>query len=404
MRAATISRRDVLHLAAAAATAAATSTVAVPADAAPARRALVLSGGGSHGAYEAGVIAGLVQRGQLDSYDLVCGTSIGTLNAMMVATGQGAAVRPLWNAIAARDILRPKRQYAAFDRKSSAVARGVAALRFLYGSVRGTVTGFIDSSALHQVIASTVTTPSGSIRPFTRPLFWTTTDLTSACGVGFMRPARGPLSGRSLPTFADMASAAGEQSPVSLVADQDLVAALQASTAIPGAFDPVTLPGRPGTYVDGGVLDNSPLHLAQYAGATEIDLVLLIRPVTGRPAFRNALAIVEESFAIMRQRILDDAIVLALLQSDPNIRTAIRAAIATGALRDQVPASFHELFRTDRVPVAIRVLVPSQNLAGSGLDAGNQATIDQNVALGYADFMRSGFQPISQPLDPCPSS
>jgi hypothetical protein len=201
-----------------------------------------------------------------------------------------------------------------------------------------------------------------------------------------------------------MAATAGGETPVSLVADQDLVSALQASTAIPGAFDPVTLPGRSGTYVDGGVLDNSPLHLAQYAGATEIDLVLLIRPVKGRPAFRNAVAIVEESFAIMRQRILDDAILLALLQSDPNIRTAILTAISASPLRDQVPVGFRELFRTDGVSVAIRVIVPSQNLVGSGLDASNQSMINQNIDLGYADFMRSGFQPISQPLDSCPSS
>jgi NTE family protein len=403
MTVAAISRREILRIAAAATAVGATMSP-LRTSAAPTRRALVLSGGGSHGAYEAGVIAGLVQSGQLDSYDLVCGTSIGTLNAMMVATGQGAAVRPLWNNIAAKNILQPKRQYAAFDRRSSAIARGVAALRFLYGSVRGTVTGFIDSTSLHRLIASTVTTAGGSIRPFTRPLFWTTTDLTSACGVGFMRPADAALTGRSFPTFADMAGTGGAESPVSLVADGDLVSALQASTAIPGAFDPVTLPGRPGTYVDGGVLDNSPLHLAQYAGATEIDLVLLIRPVTGRPTFRNSVAIVEESFAIMRQRILDDAILLALLQSDPNIRTAVRTAMNAGPLRDQVPVGFRELFRSDSVPVAIRVIMPSQSLVGSGLDASNQSMIDQNVDLGYADFMRSGFQPISQPLDSCPSS
>jgi predicted acylesterase/phospholipase RssA len=404
LKAAAIPRRDMLQIAAAVAAAAGTGALPLRASAAPSRRALVLSGGGSHGAYEAGVIAGLVQSGQLDSYDLVCGTSIGTLNAMMVATGQGPSVRQLWSSIAALNILRPKPQFAAFDNSRSAVARGIAALRFLYGSVRGTVTGFIDSSPLHQLIATKVTAPGGSIRPFVRPLLWTTTDLMSACGVGFMRPAIAPLAGRSLPTLADMASASDGQPPVSLVADRDLVAALLASTAIPGAFDTVTLPGRPGTYVDGGVLDNSPLHLAQYAGATEIDLVLLIRPVTGQQAFRNALAIVEDSFAIMRQRILNDGILLALLQSDPNVRAAIRTAIGSSPLRDQVPVSFHDLFRTDQVPVNIRVIVPSQNLAGSGLVANDQSVIDWNVALGYADFMRSGFQPISQPLDSCRSS
>ncbi len=393
-------RRDMLRIAAAAA-AICTSTMPRPSRAAalPGRRALVLSGGGAHGAYEAGVIAGLVQSGELDSYDLICGTSIGTLNAMLIATGQGGAVRELWSTIAKANILRPKRQFAAFDRNRSNLARGVAALRFLYGAVRGHVTGLFDSTALHQLIARYVMLPSGSVRPFQRPLLWTATDLTSARGVGFMREAVVAAPGRSLPTLADVTLIATGLPAVSSVADPDLVAALQASTAIPGAFDPVTLPASAATYVDGGVLDNSPMYLAQYAGATDIDTVLLVRPVAGRQTLPNALSIVEESFQIMRQRILNDAIVLALLQSDPAVRAAIRTAISRDSLGQQVPSSFNELFREERIPVTIRVLVPSRNLFGSGLDASDQSIIDRNLDLGYGDFLQTGFRPISQPLD-----
>ena len=399
-----MSRREALRVGGASLAALSTSGITANTSTAGSkpRRALVLSGGGAHGAYEAGVIAGLVQQGTLDSYDVICGTSIGTLNAMMVATGQGGAVKQLWSTIAQADILRPKRQFAAFDRKSGDVRRGIAALRFLYGAVRGRVTGFVDSSALQQLIASHVALPNGQVRPFLRPLLWTGTDLRTACGIGFMREAA-QLPDESLPTIADMTTS-GISAPVSLVADRDLVAALLASTAIPGVFDPVTLPQRAGVFVDGGVLNNAPLSLAQLAGATQIDTVLLVRRVAGSEAFVNAVAVVEEAFGIMRQRILDDAIVIALLQSDPRVRTAIQAAMSTGPLGQQLPASFRELFREDRSPVTIRLIAPSQNLSGSGFQAHDQSIIDRNMQLGFDDLMRTGFREISQPLDTCSTS
>jgi len=44
------------------------------------RRALVLSGGGSRGAFEVGVLQRLMREQQLD-YDLLCGTSVGAITA-----------------------------------------------------------------------------------------------------------------------------------------------------------------------------------------------------------------------------------------------------------------------------------------------------------------------------------
>ena len=48
--------------------------------------ALVLSGGGAKGAYEAGVAAALVERGL--PIRLVAGSSAGALNAAMIASGR----------------------------------------------------------------------------------------------------------------------------------------------------------------------------------------------------------------------------------------------------------------------------------------------------------------------------
>src|SRR5271166_1468817 len=58
------------------------------------RRALVLSGGGMFGAWQAGALAALVGRVQLD---LVVGASVGALNGYAVACGVSPAqLRRLW--------------------------------------------------------------------------------------------------------------------------------------------------------------------------------------------------------------------------------------------------------------------------------------------------------------------
>jgi|GEM_PF-6126943 len=48
-------------------------------------KALVLSGGGARGAYEAGLVCGLANAGE--RFDLVCGTSIGAINASFSCSG-----------------------------------------------------------------------------------------------------------------------------------------------------------------------------------------------------------------------------------------------------------------------------------------------------------------------------
>jgi predicted acylesterase/phospholipase RssA len=59
--------------------------------------ALVLSGGGAKGAYEAGVAATLVERGV--AIRLVAGSSAGALNAAMIAAGQTERLEALWRGL-----------------------------------------------------------------------------------------------------------------------------------------------------------------------------------------------------------------------------------------------------------------------------------------------------------------
>src|SRR5215472_2389924 len=66
-------------------------------------RALVLSGGGARGAYEAGVVCGLSAADE--RFDLVCGTSIGAINASFFALDLLPDLERLWTSIAARNVI-----------------------------------------------------------------------------------------------------------------------------------------------------------------------------------------------------------------------------------------------------------------------------------------------------------
>jgi len=79
--------------------------VTAPDEQAKPLRALVLSGGGSKGAFEVGVLQRLMGDEQID-YDLLCGTSVGAINASYIAQtpiGQpreaAGKLRALWDTV-----------------------------------------------------------------------------------------------------------------------------------------------------------------------------------------------------------------------------------------------------------------------------------------------------------------
>src|SRR6185369_16947495 len=69
--------------------------------------ALVLSGGGAKGAWEAGAAVALIERGVPVS--LVAGSSAGALNAAMLADGRLDRLQSLWRSISREQVyaLRP---------------------------------------------------------------------------------------------------------------------------------------------------------------------------------------------------------------------------------------------------------------------------------------------------------
>ncbi len=108
----------------------------------PLERALVLSGGGARGAYEAGAVgelvaaAGISDGAAVPPYEVVCGTSIGALNGWFVATGQYTRMRELWYTIGGQDLMRLKSRYAALHDPESGLLNRAASAIGLIGLVR----------------------------------------------------------------------------------------------------------------------------------------------------------------------------------------------------------------------------------------------------------------------------
>lgn len=65
-------------------------------------RVLVLSGGAFYGAFELGVILYLIKELGM-KFDIVCGTSVGALNAAMIVQGNIGEVEDIWRSLDSRD-------------------------------------------------------------------------------------------------------------------------------------------------------------------------------------------------------------------------------------------------------------------------------------------------------------
>ena len=180
--------------------------------------AFVLSGGGSLGAVQVGMLRALSEQGIAP--DLVIGTSVGALNAGYIA-GHGVdstsldRLAEIWTALRRRDVfpLRPMRM--------SAAALGRAPSLCHDGSLRGLIRKYLAFERLEEA----------SI-----PVRVIATDVRSGCEV--------------------------------VLTQGDAVDAVMASASIPAIFPAVHIDGR--DLIDGGVADNASISQAIACGAERI--------------------------------------------------------------------------------------------------------------------------------------
>ena len=274
----------------------------------PLERALVLSGGGARGAYEAGLIGALAAIGSvadgspLAPYELVCGTSIGALNGWCVATAQYTKLHDLWYGISAADVIRLKPRYAALHNPASGLLNRAASVVQLAALVKNQK-GVLQSEPVYDWIVRNL----DPTVPLVTPLVWAVTNLS------LQRPeyfyVRPKSVGDVLPrkVVGALQASLGPHTVVREATPEILHQAIFASAAIPIAFDPVLMPGPDGTpneYCDGGVASNSSVGIA-HAIARGADVVLLDPPFEPDTYHEDAVEIAFSVYGTMQRKILE---------------------------------------------------------------------------------------------------
>lgn len=210
------------------------------------RTAFVLSGGGSLGAVEVGMLQALVER-RIEP-DLIVGTSVGAINAAWIAGRPGLAgvseLAALWRSVRRRDVF-PVNPLAGFE-----------------GFI-GRADHLVSSNNLRRLLSEHLTYERLEQAPV--PIRVVTTDITTGLEVVL---DKGPS-----------------------------VDAVMASAAIPAVFAPVMIDGR--FLVDGGVADYTPISHAVDAGASVVYVLPTGYACSLRQPPRGALAMALQALTLL---------------------------------------------------------------------------------------------------------
>jgi len=318
--------------------------------------ALILSGGGARGAFEAGVATALYEQ---EHFDLICGTSIGALNGAALAQDQPELLRDTWREIAARNVLRLDPRLESWrrffsDLRKVRLAHAASCIGKLRIPAPSSITGLLDWAPIRGIIE-----PRYFFERLKHPFMVGTTDLTHGIGSAFYAFPGDPERAASF--------AAAEPNAYPMTAD-NFIDTICASAAVPGAFPPVTIdiPARgPTAFVDGCIANNTPIRQAIDAGATRLTMIFMQHSAlrTRDARVRHIGDVVATCQDISDERMLD---------LDLKLARTINSAV----LRGHAP---------DKRFVDIRVIGPSVPLRLASLAFADQAAIDRVFMLGVEE-------------------
>jgi predicted acylesterase/phospholipase RssA len=356
----------------------ATATAAEPDPAALPRGtvsdALVLSGGGARGAFQAGIICALAERGHiadgepLSPYGLVCGSSIGALNAWFVSTGQYTALRRAWSTLAGEHIVALKRKYAAI--LAPEAFAGDKLYEYMHFALA--ITRHEQALAQSEPILAWMGEHMDPRTPIVTPMVWATTNMTTQSGEYFYRLPAEMIGQIPSKIARALKESLGATTVIRPAGDDILHRALLASAAVPVALDPVVLPmvdGTDGVYIDGSIVSNAAVSIARTI-ARNVD-VILVDAQSGRADYPNALAVAYGAYRTMQRDILETAM------RDIYFQTLQQRS---GAARGDLP------------PSRIHYLRPATPLAPDVNAFSEQSAIDEMFARGE-QAAQSGFSP-----------
>ena len=251
------------------------------------KRAIVLSGGGARGAYEAGVLRFLLddfpeRTGLKPSFDIVCGTSVGAIHACYLAgtaegaPGRGQRLVDIWSDLKVDEVFSfSASSLISLPRKLLSVRRLASQLKA--GQRPDRLFGLLDTEPLERLVLDAI--PWQNIRRNLRDglvesVCVAATQIATGRAVVFVEQAED-----ALPNWTSDANI--RMQPIRLMPVHAL-----ASAAIPLLFPAVRVGSR--YYADGGLRLNTPLAPVVRMGANRILVIGLSHGV--RPTVNEALA------------------------------------------------------------------------------------------------------------------
>jgi NTE family protein len=251
------------------------------------KRAIVLSGGGARGAYEAGVLRFLLddfpeRTGLQPSFDIICGTSVGAIHACYLAgtaegsPGRGERLVDIWRDLKVDEVFKfTASSIMSLPRKLLSARRLAGQLKA--GQRPDRLFGLLDTGPLEHLVLDAI--PWQNIRRNLREglvesVCVTATQIATGRAVVFVEQA-----GDDLPSWDTETNI--RMQPIRLMPVHAL-----ASAAIPLLFPAVRVGSR--YYADGGLRLNTPLAPVVRMGANRILVIGVSHGV--RPTANEALA------------------------------------------------------------------------------------------------------------------
>ena len=327
------------------------------------KRALVVSGGGSKGAFAVGAIQFMVEKLHLD-FNIVSGTSTGAVIATLVVAGEYGLLNKIYTSIHTKDVLEKNNPLDI---------------------VSGRVPSWYSTKPLEHLIDRDLTLDiARKVFDSKKQMFLTTVCLQTGAVVYFQT---GPGGSSEEPT-----------TEVVHIQDRErLIQAILASTNQPVLMPPVVVDSRPfAQYVDGGVRAYAPIQIAADNGADEIYAVVLSPEPTARTPkkvkFTRIVKILVRTIDLLTEQVGECS--LRLRQRD---RQFLRFL---DALKDQLmrrpefpPGEVNKLFDSHLNPVrgmravTLHLVRPRQELPTNGLEF-DPDIMKEMIQMGWDEAKR----------------
>jgi predicted acylesterase/phospholipase RssA len=372
------------------------------------KRALVLSGAGARGAYEAGALKWLFKDIDANGppYDLICGTSAGAINTAFAARASSesiAQVGQLWLAMPQADVLQlvPPAQHAVnageafressehgFPRKLSYLSKANRELKAMGPKDDlAKVLGVVSSDGIDALVRKYPLT----LAAMKTSLVVTATNMTRFSSDAFYH-FNGPDSDRQQAHFLHRGALESASGGPALrfsgeyfaLTEENLVKAVLASAAVPGVFQPVDVPisetGSTETFVDGGVANNTPVSTAVSAGATDVTVLIASAAGEGMEKPPSTMpGLLQGSFSVIQRELLENDIKMALAR---NVLSRYRdyAGLSAPAI-----AYLRGIQAQEWQPITLRVIRPPAPLKLTAMGFNDGPDLQAAFDEGYAD-------------------